>query len=461
MPTMSSLATVQTIEGVSRLELIRELGLATGYIQTGTATGGAVNYLDDTNNLKSVQYNPTEWIGGWIRISSTSGNVAPEANIRTIKDYQPDLGRIYPDPVFSGAIAAGATYELWKIEPARVLLMIDQALVNDLYIPCWSVLSQVADSDMEQSATTDWASTNATVTKQTTGIMTGVSGKRYLRVVATAANGYAKSNTLNVIGGKNYHASARCRATASTTTAKLQVWDETNGVEITSVTTTYTTPVRLFTQWIAPATCYLVSYRLITVTNSGTTEWDDVSGYGFQDQDIIMPWWLKNRQQIKGIFSLYPIGLANNTLDPNLHGEYDKRWDIYDNYGGGSKFRAQARVGTMPAYPLFCLGLRNETAYNSDVSTDTADLKYIDIPYFLACVKYKLFDFLSNSVVTSNIDRKDIVAKAAQSLKEWQDLAYQQEERLEKTIKSDTPWGMMLDSRFTYGGAGRGFGGNY
>src|SRR5690606_21535538 len=124
--------------------------------------------------------------------------------------------------------------------PQQVLNWIDECLTEQVYLPAWTILTMVPDGDMEQSHTTDWAVTNATRAKSDAVI--GFYGKKMLEVTASADNGYAKSNSISVRAGSKYHASALGRPKTADTNAKFQVWDETNGAEIKSVTSSYLFP---------------------------------------------------------------------------------------------------------------------------------------------------------------------------------------------------------------------------
>ena len=430
-----------TVEGSNRLNLFKKLSRATGILKYGTVTSGARDYIIDSTRLKSSQLSHSEWEGGWVRISSTTDSLAPQGEIIPISIFTPELGKVEGSPYFTVAPESGDTYELWKLDPQDIIDIVDEALTDDLYVPCWTVLSEVPDYDMEQSGTTDWTAVNSTVTKQTSEPRSPWSGKRYLRVVSSSAGGYARTALLNVQGGKPYFSSAAARASIGT--AKLVIYDETNGAIIDSWTSDQMYPNRISLFWQSPTTCKQVSLRLTSVDSGDTTEWDEVIFHSTYSPDIELPWWIKNRNQVKGIFQYQPITITDKIWDMVLKGEYDSRFDIYDM---GQKKRAVARQGVI-TWPLYLLGIRNETAY----SDDTTDLKYIDPNLFIACLGWKIYKYLCQPFVNGILDVSNSKLQLASYLKDYTDLSYQQSETLNLTIKSPTPMGRFLDSRFRYG----------
>lgn len=448
MSTVIAASTTPNLDGVSRYSLFKKLSLDTGLLFCGVATsGGDVATVYDTTNLKTGQGVPEDWIGGWLRVSKTTDNAAPEGEIVPIKDYEPDLGKIDVEPYLTNSLDSGDEYELWKINPKIAKDLADQCLTDDLYLPCWSVLSEVPDYDMEQSHTTDWtAGGSATVTKQTAQPRLSNSGKRYLRVVSSAAGDYARSTLLRVEPGRSYHTSAVARCSAASTTARLQLYDETNGAVIQSYTSNRLFPVRIWFQVLIPTTCYSVSVRLINDEAGVTTEWDEVAFHSINAADIPLPWWVKNDTQVKGVFNLIPLSIGNNLWDATLRGEDDERFDVIPNFGGYTRFKAQARQGLI-THPVFMFGSRNETAFASDV----LDLKYLDINLFVSCLKFKLYKFHSQPLVTGLLDSENFKSMLGPAEAEWMQLSQSMSVELNKTIDSPTPWVGYLDSRFTYG----------
>src|SRR3990172_2216788 len=122
--TLGATWTTQQIEGITRKNLLKRFLRESRLGTYGTATAGGSGTFDDTNNIKSTQFNSRDWVGGWARISYDAGGAAaaPEAEIRPITTYDPTTNaRITVNPVFSANPAASDEYELWLINPRLVI----------------------------------------------------------------------------------------------------------------------------------------------------------------------------------------------------------------------------------------------------------------------------------------------------------------------------------------------------
>ena len=447
MATIISSPTNPQVEGITRNTLFKRLLRETGLGAYGTATSGSVTLIGDTNRLKSTQYNSKDWVGGWARISKDAGGAAaaPEGEISPITTYAPThaTDHITVNPAIT-AVAASDEYELWRNpNPQLVIDMLDELLQEEIYIPCWTMLTgEVADGDMEQDNTTDWTASNTTLTKQTGE--PALFGKRYLRVVTTTALGYARSALLRVEPGKSYHLSAAARVSAASTTARLIAYDETNGASIDSADSIRLYPVRIGFEFTAPSGCYTVSARLANVENTVTTEWDEVVMYPLEAQDIRLPWWVKDKGQILGVFRASLTSIATDLYDWIPRGERDRAWDIRDNAPGGRGLKLVARYGNMSSGPLFIYGIRNETAY----SNDNSDEKAVDSNLLMAHLAYKVFQHLAQRPISGFFNMEWVQAQEAKWLKIKTNLQYNYMERISQVITSPSPDIGIMDSRF-------------
>jgi len=186
--------------------------------------------------------------------------------------------------------------------------------------------------------------------------------------------------------------------------------------------------------------------RLINVEAAVTTEWDEVSFFATSSADIPVPWWVKIADQVKGYFELSPLSVGSQLWDATLRGEKDTRWDTIPNFGGFSRFKAVARQGLLDQ-PIFMYGLRNETAF----SDDNTDLKYLDINLLAACLKFKLYKYHSQPLVTGLLDADNFKSMLGPAESEWMLISQSQAGDLNKTIDSPTPNAYFIDRRFTYG----------
>ena len=194
MALVTSNPTTPQVEGLTQRLLLERFLRETGLGDYGTATGGSTSTIVDTTKLQSTAYSGDVNPGAWARISYDVGGAAaaPEGEIRGITStgYAPSTGTLTVSPVFTAAPASGDKYQLFRfIHPQLVLDTLDQVLKEDCYLPCWTVLSEVPDYDMEQSVTTEWTGANSTLAKATAEPMGW--GAQYLTVATTAAAGYA------------------------------------------------------------------------------------------------------------------------------------------------------------------------------------------------------------------------------------------------------------------------------
>ena len=134
---------------------------------------------------------------------------------------------------------------------------------------------------MEQSGTSAWTSSNATIAKVPWAVTKqGIAGKQAMSVTTTSANGYATcANPLGVKGGNTLILSALFTPDdpSVTTTGVLQLIDVSDGSVIDSITTTSKSSVRL----MKPVPNGSQSSTLVNIRfgqqQSGTVgHWDDI-----------------------------------------------------------------------------------------------------------------------------------------------------------------------------------------
>lgn len=434
--TITAAFTTPAAEGLTRANVLRRCLRETGFGHYGTATGGAGGgaYLIDTTTLQSSQFSDENDVGAWLRIEYDAGgsSAAPEAEIRPINEYSPGEGKYTLSPRFSAAVASGDRYQVWRyIHPQVVLDTLDQVMKEDVWVPSWTLLTECPDGDMEQSHSTDWTGTNATVTKVTTGA--AMVGRRWLSVVSTSAGGYAASATISVAPSRQYHVSALVRANAASTTAKLVAYDATNGAEIKSVTSTRLHNTRLWLEFTTPATCNQLVIRLVNVEDAVTTFWDEVCVYGMDQNTLLLPWWVKNAAQVKGIFRLTPGTLGDGLWTPELFGALEPNlWDFQEDQG---KLRLVKRRSGGISGPRYILGTRNETAWDSE----NGETKRVDANFLAAALNFRLFNQLAYSPIagTQNTEWLD------KALAKWE-AAFDAEKRkqairLSELIQSEAP----------------------
>ncbi len=435
MALIASSWTTATSESYTRADVLRRL-LREGFGEYGTATGGSTSTIVDTGMLKSSGYRDDRYKGMFARIEYDAGGAAaaPEGDIRPITASVGSTGTLTASPDFSAAVASGDKYQLWTfIHPQKVLDTLDQVLTQDCWLPDWTILTEVPDGDMEQSGTTDWAATNATVTKVSSE--PALWGKRWLSVATTSAGGYAQSNTIRVVPGQRYHVSAICRASAASTTCELTVRDLSNGANISQKTSTYQTPVRLWVEFTAPSGCHQMAIRLGNSENSVTSFWDEACAFSMDSNDLPLPWWVRNKSQVKGIFKPRWTELSGNVWDPVPHGDLDlNNWDFRDSAFGRNQLRIVSRHGA-PTRPMYIFGLRPETSY----SNENSDTKHFDLDWMTARMMTVLLRQVQGPLGTSEQHRDWLAERMRYWDEEWKKERKKQDERINDVLQAVAP----------------------
>ena len=432
---MSSAPTTPSGEILTRTQVLTRFLRETGLGISGTLTGGSISSIIDTTRLQSPQFNTGDWVGGWCRISNDAGShAAPETQIRAITSYQPASGTINVSPNWTTtAPSLGMSYQLFRNpHPTDVLDALDAVLTKETWLPCTTVLSMCPDADMEQSHTTDWTGTNATVAKSTTA--PALMGKRWLSVLTTSAAGYAESAIIRVEPGSRIHVSALVRATAAGTTATLTVYDKTNSAAIgTPVTSVRQQVVRLWTEISVPSTCYQITIRLSNAENSVTSMWDEVAVYPTDTTELNLPWWVGDHSQVKAVYQMrMSQSVGANVWDAGYRGEQDNRWDIRPSDFGPGPFKLVAHYARGLTMPIFIIGTRPEEAY----ANDNAETKHLDGNWMQAALAYKVFDLLGSNPNRGILNMDWIDKQRTKWEMEYEKRKYQQAMRLEQLQRS-------------------------
>ena len=442
MALVTITATTPSVELLTRPQIIARYLRETHFGQTGTATatGATAAQLIDTTRLLSSAYQ-SESVRGWVRIATTVDHAAPEGEIRAINlaGYDPSQGFLDVVPSFSAVVDSGDTYEIhYIIHPQDILDHIDTIATQDFYLPTWSVLSEVDDFDMEQSATTAWTGVNATMAKRTTE--PAMTGKRWLRVTNTSANGYVKpATTIKVDGGSSYSISALALPAGASYDAVLTCYDETNSATIKEWTYSGQTRVRFQENIVFPSTTAEISLRLGGTSATNICDWDDVSLLNISSKDVPLPWWVRDAAQWKATFLWRPSpisqsGGASHQYSPELDGRRTLEWEPRDSAFGGGQMRLASRVNSVTRL-MYGYGKRNEEAYSSDTES-----KHIDANYMNAALLNKIYSSLGGMPSSGTFNTAWIKIQTAKWESEYRKESYRQTQRVESVLSGPTPY---------------------
>jgi len=119
------------------LEQLRtQLGQETGIWFSGTATGGGLGTIIDTNGLAHLDEDDT--LVGALAYILAAGGAAPQGEARRITDYDATTQTITVEYNFTAVVGAGDTYEVYK--SALSLDEIDEAInqaIRDAWPEVW------------------------------------------------------------------------------------------------------------------------------------------------------------------------------------------------------------------------------------------------------------------------------------------------------------------------------------
>lgn len=428
--------TTATSESITRADCLKRL-LREGFGDYGTATGGTTATIVDTGMLQSSAYPDDKYKGMWARIEYDAGGAAaaPEGEIRPVSASTASSGTVTVNPVFSVAPASGDRYQLWAfMHPQKVLDTLDQVMTQDCYLPEWTILTEVPDGDMEQNNTTDWVASSATLSK--VSAEPALWGKRWLRVTTTGAGGYAQNAAaLAVVPGTTYHLSVIARPNAATTTATLRAYDNTSGATIDLRTYTGSAPGRIHMTFEVPAGCHDIRLRMGATQSGVAVDFDELCFFSLDSTDLALPWWVTNKNQVKGIFETRWNALTTDVWDPQPVGHLERdRWDFRDSGFGRGQLRIVSRQGP-PQDPVYIFGTRPETAW----ANENTETKHVDQDWLTARVMSLLFRQMQGPL-SIGLQHADWVADRQRFWDEaWKRERKKQEERIQDVIQSQAP----------------------
>ena len=442
MSLITPLGAVATLaaEALTRNTVLERFLRETGLGVYGIATSGSTTTIVDTAALLSSQLSNDVLPGAWARIGldAAGTGVAPEAEVQPVSSYVASTGTV-TITAMTTAVAAGDHYQFWRyLHPKMVLDTLDDILANACYGPAWTLLSNVPDGDMESStAAASWtAGSNATITKQTGD--PAMWGKRYLRVVNAAANSYAYQR-FTIAPGRQYHFSVLGRndqAIDAASTPQLIVYDRTNSAVLGTVTGNVNgTDTRLWLDFSTPSTCYEIEVRLSATGATARTHWDEAVFFSYDDRDIPLPAWVREKAQVKGLFRTSWDTLGSNLYAPMPRMQHDpRRFDIMDGRTTDGRLWAVSHYGALDA-PVLMFGTRPETAYTSD----TQESKRVDANWLNAALCFRVFGQLLNAPNAGPLNSDWIQKQYTRWEKEYTVQKRSQEQRLAEVIRSAQP----------------------
>lgn len=276
-----------------------------GALTTTTVVDAASHKL-----LRSSGQTSQKWVPAYLLrpAAVTAGGVD---RLRVVASYNPVTATLtHGGPAYTDVTVTSETYELHPyLDPddhySGLLAAINNALTKKLYYRVTRCpLTLVPDGDMEASGITNWTSSNLTTNAKSTTAGTVFWGTQSLHTVTSAAGGYAKSDSVNVIEGQGYYAEAIPRATNATSTPSLVVYDVTNSAVIDTITASDILGgisdkqmewMSLYVGFTAPSGCKQAQLRLTGTENGADIYWDSAVLLPQAQREVVLPSWLTAR----------------------------------------------------------------------------------------------------------------------------------------------------------------------
>ena len=267
-----------------------------GLAWSGTATGGSTTTLVHTGDggLLDTGMSTYFFQGTYLLLTSSTD----DGDWRMVREqnngYAPTTGTITVGQAFTTGGANSTTYEILRyLDPTEWNECINAALLKLRY-RYLSPITLITDGDMETSGTSDWTSSNTTLSKVTSGSF--LTGTQCMRTANSGANGYGQSANVRCNGGDSFSAWVDYQATSGT--AVLVAYDVTNSAEITTASGDDAGDNNeggmISIDFTAPATCRNIGLRLQGTEATADINWDNciLMRSGRRRYDV--PSWLTN-----------------------------------------------------------------------------------------------------------------------------------------------------------------------
>lgn len=368
----------------SRLVLIRNVGNELKRVSGTCSAAGTTTTIVDTSGDSPLDPDDDErkYANAWAYIEADSaGTPLNVGELRRVSSYVPDNGTLTLSRALSNATTATQSYGIYfKRPPIRlaeykgIADYINETLRNVVY-RTRHLMTLVTDGDMETSGTTSWTASNSTLTKLTAAANVRL-GKQAMQVANSSASGYARSGLVDVSPYQNYAVAADCRAISGT--ARLVLYDETNGATIDDRTSDIYGWRWLHFNYTIPSGCERVSVRLVGDEATADLYWDNVSLRNVAATRMDLPSWVVNENAIEEV-GVWRGGTGTASTDDEA-GDYavDERyagvlhwWEIVEDATGLTPKRLEFWPLPSSDELLVLRGLRVYDELDDD--TDTTD----------------------------------------------------------------------------------------
>lgn len=261
--------------------LIDHFGIGRRGTNSGTGTS---EVIDDVNFGGHLAAEGIE-VGCAIMCTLSNDGSAPEHEITRLSSKpKVTTGAFNVDPVFTAPLDAASTFDLLYrpfeydgIQDNSVHAAIDQALRWFTWVRQLVPITMVNDGDMRSHLTTDWTTSNATLTKGVGLSYSGFLPERSLGVSASANDGYAATANIHVEPSESYYLEVTGFRSTSDGTLVLRNVSDSSNFTLSESAITRPEPTLLITPSVQmTSTTELVSARLQTDTSGNVSGWTNL-----------------------------------------------------------------------------------------------------------------------------------------------------------------------------------------
>lgn len=237
----------------------------------------------------------------------------PSGHYRGMYLYRPDrttddrIKRIVSHVPSTGVVTVASSYSntsdlnyevVGLLHPDELNACITRAMQRIFFETQLPLCGEITDGDMEAANTSSWTASAGSLVMAKSSTATNVfTGTYSLRLTNGAANQYAYSNNIRVLGNEPFFASAVVRADVGT--ASLTVYDVTNSAIIyRAVTTSQELWQNLFVVSSIPSTCEEIQLQLGGTESNADCYWNHALFYRTQQTFLPAPSWVDEQHKL-------------------------------------------------------------------------------------------------------------------------------------------------------------------
>lgn len=280
-------------------------------IVTGTATGGTTTTLvdDGEQGLKYSSADANEFDRWWV-YNETGG----DAGRVTEGGLAGSTGTLTISPAITTFGTGTPKYIITKDAPSRLKKVINNIIISDFketFFPLSMFITTGDDNDMETDPATNYTASNATLANETSIVL---SGAQSLKVTASAANGYARTDSLSVNESESLYAAVLCSVTQGDD-AEFRIVDiQDSNATIESATTDEPAHMELKFLFAVPSDCKQIQAWMMATGNGDVAYYDDFQIWASGVHVYSLPSWITRESQVVGVYE-FPQGTTGPASD--------------------------------------------------------------------------------------------------------------------------------------------------